>query len=54
MKKLVEAGEVEEEFDGGAAGKGDGRIKRLVLTAKGKETVEAIDVSVSNLHPITY
>lgn len=46
VKKLVEAGEVEEEFDGGTAGKGDGRVKRLVLTAKGKETVKAIDVSV--------
>jgi DNA-binding MarR family transcriptional regulator len=45
VKKLVEAGEIEEEFDGGAAGKGDGRVKRLVLTAKGKETVKGIDVS---------
>lgn len=46
VKKLVEAGELEEEFDGGAAGKGDGRVKRLVLTAKGKETVRGIDVGI--------
>ncbi|KAF8860622.1 hypothetical protein BDZ45DRAFT_800564 [Acephala macrosclerotiorum] len=44
VKKLVEAGEVEEEFDGGAAGKGDGRIKRLVLSAKGRETVAGVNV----------
>ncbi|KUJ10693.1 acyl-CoA N-acyltransferase [Mollisia scopiformis] len=43
VKKLVEAGELEEEFDGGAAGKGDGRVKRLVLSAKGRETVRVVN-----------
>ncbi|CZR64282.1 uncharacterized protein PAC_14180 [Phialocephala subalpina] len=44
VKKLVEAGEVEEEFDGGAAGMGDGRVKRLVLSEKGRETVKGVNV----------
>ncbi|KAE8445634.1 hypothetical protein EG329_013268 [Mollisiaceae sp. DMI_Dod_QoI] len=43
VKKLVSAGEITEEFDGGAAGKGDGRVKRLVLSEKGWETVGRIN-----------
>lgn len=42
---MVEAGEVVEEFDGGGAGMGDGRVKRLELSEKGWETVRGVDVS---------
>ncbi|WP_371421010.1 MarR family winged helix-turn-helix transcriptional regulator [Tardiphaga sp.] len=37
IRKLIEAGELRE-----AASAGDGRIKRLLLTAKGRRTREAI------------
>lgn len=37
IRKLIEAGELKE-----AASAGDGRIKRLLLTAKGRRTREAI------------
>jgi DNA-binding MarR family transcriptional regulator len=37
IRKLIEAGELRE-----AASTGDGRIKRLLLTAKGRRTREAI------------
>lgn len=46
---MVEVGEVEEEFDGGAAGRGDGRVKRLELSLKGRETVRGVDVSFFRL-----
>lgn len=49
VKKLVDAGEIEERFDGGAAGMGDGRVKRLFLTTKGQKTVGAVHVSTISL-----
>lgn len=38
IRKLIDAGELKE-----AASAGDGRLKRLLLTAKGRRTREAIE-----------